>query len=350
MISGQSGLDREAQVVERYCWIQSTHTLTNTSQKCGPVHQQKFIYPGVEQDNGSHERRIHSYYQWVPFMLFLQGILFYLPHWIWKQYEDGKIRNLTDGGRGQIIGPINETNKSRCNSVVEYLFQTMPTYNRLAMVHITCELLNFINVVGNIFFIDRFLNGTFLTYGSRVMQFSDMNQEDRCDPMIQVFPRMTKCSFYKFSPSNNVDKGNALCLLPLNIVNEKIYIFLWFWLIILSVLSGLALVYRIVTLFFPLARIVVLQRQTSLSRKTSETIVWHVPFGGYFILNLLGKNIHTTIFKDLTNDLADRIVSNNLGSKDGDDDAAAAAAIGNPTDVIVYPSKQKNSPNYSIFG
>ena len=54
-------------------------------------------------------------------------------------------------------------------------------------------------------------------------------QEDRLDPMIYIFPRMTKCTFHKFGPSGEVEKHDALCILPLNIVNEKIYIFIWFW-------------------------------------------------------------------------------------------------------------------------
>ena len=47
--------------------------------------------------------------------------------------------------------------------------------------------------------------------------------------MIYIFPRMTKCTFHKFGASGEVEKHDALCILPLNIVNEKIYIFLWFW-------------------------------------------------------------------------------------------------------------------------
>ena len=35
-------------------------------------------------------------------------------------------------------------------------------------------------------------------------------------------------------------------MLPLNIVNEKIYLVLWVWYIILCVLSGLAVVYRLI--------------------------------------------------------------------------------------------------------
>ena len=42
-----------------------------------------------------------------------------------------------------------------------------------------------------------------------------------------------------------VEKHDALCILPLNIVNEKIYIFLWFWLLLLGALSTLVVIYRL---------------------------------------------------------------------------------------------------------
>ena len=46
------------------------------------------------------------------------------------------------------------------------------------------------------------------------------------------------------SPQNH----DALCLLPLNIVNEKIYLCMWVWLIFLAAASGLAVIYRSVVI------------------------------------------------------------------------------------------------------
>ena len=75
---------------------------------------------------------------------------------------------------------------------------------------------------------DRFLGGTFFTFGVEVISFALRDDEDRIDPVIYVFPRMTKCTFHKFGASGNIESHDALCILPINIFNEKIYIFLWF--------------------------------------------------------------------------------------------------------------------------
>ena len=44
------------------------------------------------------------------------------------------------------------------------------------------------------FLMDRFFDGAFLTFGLEVIAFAEQDQEDRLDPLIYVFPRMTKVS------------------------------------------------------------------------------------------------------------------------------------------------------------
>lgn len=58
-----------------------------------------------------------------------------------------------------------------------------------------CEALCLVVVVGNIYFTDFFLDGTFMTYGTEVINFPDMDPENRVDPMTRIFPRVTKCTF-----------------------------------------------------------------------------------------------------------------------------------------------------------
>lgn len=108
---------------------------------------------------------------------------------------------------------------------------------------------------------DAFLGGAFLTYGMDVVKFSNLNQEQRSDPMIEVFPRVTKCTFHKFGASGTIQKLDALCVLALNILNEKIYIFLWFWFIILAIMSGLAMLYSTAIVLMPSTRETILKKR-----------------------------------------------------------------------------------------
>jgi hypothetical protein len=61
--------------------------------------------------------------------------------------------------------------------------------------------------------------------------------------------------------AGTIQKHDALCVLALNILNEKIFIFLWFWFIFLSVLSGLALLYSTVIVVLPSIRETILKRR-----------------------------------------------------------------------------------------
>ena len=40
---------------------------------------------------------------------------------------------------------------------------------------------------------------------AQVIAFAERDQEDRLDPMIYIFPRMTKCTFHKFGSSGEVN-------------------------------------------------------------------------------------------------------------------------------------------------
>lgn len=54
-------------VINTYCWITYTFTLPHEQGKPVGTH---VAHPGLGNDN--QDRRYHSYYQWVPFVLFFQ--------------------------------------------------------------------------------------------------------------------------------------------------------------------------------------------------------------------------------------------------------------------------------------
>ena len=155
---------------------------------------------------------------------------------------------------------------------------------------------------------DRFFEGAFLTFGLEVVAFAERDQEDRLDPMIYVFPRMTKCTFHKFGASGEVEKHDALCILPLNIVNEKIYIFLWFWFLILGGLSALVVLYRLVIVISPRMRAYLLYiRFRLIKREVINIIVKKSKMGDWFLFYMLGQNVDNMIFKEVMHELARRL-------------------------------------------
>ena len=146
---------------------------------------------------------------------------------------------------------------------------------------------------------DFFLGGEFTSYGMDVVAMTELEPDQREDPMSRVFPKVTKCTFHKFGPSGTVEKFDGLCVLPLNIINEKIYVFLWFWFVIVSVITGVQLIYRLAILVTPQWRKVLLRTRSRLVPMTQlDTICKVSRLGDWFILYQLGKNMDPLVFRD----------------------------------------------------
>ncbi|XP_043275151.1 innexin inx2 [Venturia canescens] len=287
-------------VMDTYCWIYSTFTIPDRVGVIG----RDLVQPGVAAHiEGEDEVKYHKYYQWVCFTLFFQAILFYVPRYLWKTWEGGRIKMLVLDLNCPVVSDSCKSDRRKL--LVEYFCTNLHTQNFYAFRFFFCEVLNFINVVGQIYFMDFFLDGEFTTYGADVVKFTEMEPEDRIDPMSKVFPKVTKCTFHKYGASGTVQKFDGLCVLPLNIVNEKIYVFLWFWFIILAILSGLSLAYRAAVVAGSKLRLVLLRARSRISSpKDIDIIADKCQIGDWFVLYQLGKNIDPLIYKQLVADLA----------------------------------------------
>ena len=163
-------------------------------------------------------------------------------------------------------------------------------------------------ILGQLFLMDRFLDGTFFTFGIEVISFAMRDEEDRVDPVIYIFPRMTKCTFHKFGSSGNIESHDALCILPINIVNEKIYVFLWFWFLLLGSLTFLVILYRLIIIFSPRMRAYLLFIRFRLIKKECiNIIIKKTQMGDWFLLYMLGQNVDSMIYKELIHELARRL-------------------------------------------
>lgn len=62
-----------------------------------------------------------------------------------------------------------------------------------------CEVLCFVNILFQMYMMDWFFQGDFMTYGpNALLTAGDEDQETRYDHMVYVFPRVTKCTFRKY--------------------------------------------------------------------------------------------------------------------------------------------------------
>jgi len=309
-------------IVQKYCWIMSTFTLPRYYEG---VQGQDVMYHGVGPIEEGDETVYHAYYQWVPLMLMFQAICFYMPHWIWKQLDNGKMKNIVVGLNKHLENEEDKTKK--IEQLAKYLKERRKyqrEHKSWARNFFFCECLNFINVVIQILLTDRFLGYEFSTYGMEVLRFSSMDQENRIDPMSRVFPRVTKCTFHKYGGSGTIQNLDALCILGMNILSEKIYVFFWFWLIILAIVTGLNIVHRAFQLCFPTVRNRMLQLENygyvdreivkdqskkktayaHIRRSDIEDVVQKLSYSDWLILFYLAQSMEKGNFGDLLARLA----------------------------------------------
>ncbi|KAG5666394.1 hypothetical protein PVAND_014423 [Polypedilum vanderplanki] len=163
-------------VMDTYCWIESTFTMPDFLDA---VVGKDVPHLGIGPSNG--DKKYHKYYQWVCFFLFGQALCFYAPRYLWKTWERNRMRNLVENLNNPII------DKSKQNEQIEnllnYLKSNLNRQNFYAYRFFICEILNFINAFVQIFIVDKFLDNEFTTYGRDVINFINMEQERRIDPM-----------------------------------------------------------------------------------------------------------------------------------------------------------------------
>ncbi|GLV41270.1 Innexin 7 [Carabus blaptoides fortunei] len=225
-------------VMDTFCFFTTTFTVPKHMNST-LVEKGAIPHPGVGPYVAGEDEEIHhAYYQWVPFVLFGQAIAFYLPHYIWKRQEGGRLKKIVSGLQYSAYALVDKDIKisdhevpaiskrdKQLEEVKQVLLDRLHIDKTWSLWFVFCEFLNSVNVILQVYLTNLFLSGNFYSLGPKVL-------EDGLDGEVYVldivFPKVTKCSFHKYGPSGTIQNYDAMCVMALNIINEKIYTFLWF--------------------------------------------------------------------------------------------------------------------------
>jgi len=305
--------------LDLYCWIHSTFSVPSrwgkVSEEYGEGNPHEVAknnpHPGIAPVEPGEEVVYHKYYQWVVFVLFLQAAMFHLPRIIWKHSEGGLMKMLV----GDLTNPVfliqKDERLDRVMFIKKYFKESAKTHGGYAINFFLCEILALVNVIGQMYLTDRFLGYEFTTYGWDVLSVTAGNPEERADPMNIVFPKVTKCTFHKYGPSGTITTHDGLCILALNIINEKIYVFLWFWFVGVAIFSAISILYRLIVLMVPSLRVSVIMARSlyQVDKKLVEDVLscpthsWIDQVGDYWVMYLLSKNLSPVAMKELLEEL-----------------------------------------------
>ncbi|CAJ0947169.1 unnamed protein product, partial [Mesorhabditis belari] len=220
------------QYAEDYCFIQNTFFI--------PFHEE------IPTDTETREEAQIGYYQWVPIMLALQAIMFYLPNWIWKTlHQQSGIDMQTAVSDAQKLRSIGHSDRKReLAKLSDYIVDCLEfkqSYRSpfrfmcfnigkgggsfVAMLYLFVKFLYVCNIFGQFYLLNTFLGSDYHFWGFQT--FLDL-MSGREWLESGVFPRVTLCDF-KVRRLANVHRYTVQCVLMINMFNEKIYLFLWFW-------------------------------------------------------------------------------------------------------------------------
>ncbi|CAG2165360.1 unnamed protein product [Oppiella nova] len=278
-------------IVKSFCWQRTEFSFPK------PV-----IHAHNETAHDYDNSKYNSYFKWIYPMLFFQAIWFYIPRYLWIILEGDLCGKLISGLGNTFANDADK--KIKIRQSVEYIRANAGKVNLYLVCYVICEILNLINVAIQLYLTDKFMGRV----GFKMVEFTMMNQDSRTDPMIAVFPRLIRCLFPKFANNGSVTTYDFMCVLPFNSINEKIYIVLWFWLIILTTISGINIIYRLLTIKYPLIRALIIRLRVGYNEYLClKQVLQFATIGDWFVLYQLSKNIDYQDFKFMMDEVSQRI-------------------------------------------
>ena len=180
-------------------------------------------------------------------------------------------------------------------------FYAGSNWNRFAIIYMTCEILLFCMATLQIHFMNKIANEEVLE-----MVFNFQNSYgNRDDFFKEIFPRFIRSKvdlpFEIPTVNNNIE---AVCVIPMNIINEKAFVGIWFCLIVVTVASGIPILANLISLFCPKIRtpcalFVCFFRDIALQKSDHSKlykIISKQTFGEWLIFLYITYNFHPDLY------------------------------------------------------
>ena len=192
--------------------------------------------------------------------------------------------------------------------------------NFMVCLYLVTKSLYLINAIGQLFLLDSFLSTDFHMYGVRVIQ-GMITKENW--PAARIFPRTTMCDF-TVRALGNAHRHTVQCVLSINFFNEKIYVIIWFWLVLLCTLTGVSLFVWLARTVFRVDQLRYIkrhlrsmdklrggQRGVGQDKKLLKRFVMdYLRQDGVLVLRLVNANVNSLVVAELIAELWDHFLNN----------------------------------------
>ncbi|XP_063438780.1 innexin unc-9-like [Mytilus trossulus] len=275
-----------------------------------------------------------TYYQWIPIILMFMAFLFKVPNIAWRLlngYSGIDMNKIVSMSNASLMSSPDDRTKN-ISQIAKYLhrwIECQQDYHSNILVRIRHRFSNIFcfcygkrdgtfltgyylfikmlycaNVVGQFFLLNAFMAMDYNVFGFEVLDYLLSNGEWKESPR---FPRVTLCDF-QIRQLNNVQRYTIQCVLPINLFNEKIFIFIWFWLFLVSVLTFINYFSWVFYCTFKEKKLQYVKKylkmeheiRTGMDKKLARKFVeTYLRDDGVFILRVIGKNSSDMVLTDL---------------------------------------------------
>ncbi len=239
---------------------------------------------------GDEAKKRHSYYQWVGIVFALQAIAFYLPHWLWK--------NSAESRRVKALSRSIANREQIC----DYLAGRRHANAQFAIKLCAKEVANLANVLLQGFLLDVLLEGRFVDYGLEAAQDFSATSE-------RVFPNLGRCALNSVGPSGSIRNHDGLCVLAINVLNEKAFLVVWFWLVLLAAITAINVFWGFSLFASKALRRFRLSDGRNCLRESLIRIENAIEFGDFVLLDRLKSCLDAATFEQLVFQLEEKLSS-----------------------------------------
>ena len=207
--------------------------------------------------------------------------------------------------------------------------------NYLITLYLATKVLYFVNVISQLFLMNAFLGTNYHLYGFEVIRDLVLGVDWSAS---RRFPRVTLCHF-SIRQMGTLHQHKVQCVLPLNLFNEKIYVFLWFWFVFIATATCFSFLRWIWVIGFRYSRrryirkhlkiMDKLNRDSDRDRKLSHKFAeMYLRQDGVFVLKLVAKNSTDLVVADIVAALWENYKSKPMNNRPevGDPDDADSIA------------------------
>lgn len=290
------------------------------------------MHDQIPLNSENHSAREVTYYQWIPLILLFMALCFKFPNILWRQMSGYSGININKIVEVILHSEMDGSNKQEetSNNIANYIHKRLEStrgYSHskfrgkvpiifflcnkrgghyLTGLYLLVKCIYFAHVIIQFFIMDTFLGGFYNFWGiERIMK----NESSK------MFPRVTLCDF-KIRQLHNVQHYTVQCVLPHNVFNEKIFVILWYWLIVMAIITGGNLLFSIFKIVRLQNRNKIMKRYlkaTSLNDHDRQQFMnTYLRADGFFVLEVIHKHSNDILLAKIVLKLWELFTENQL--------------------------------------